>query len=177
MKKGVSSLPVSGGLGAVAVNQCRHVAGRKGESGRSTSTTALASPLSMADAAAERPPPAAAAATSSAEPQNGAESVVLEVAAPSGGDVSGAPEAAAAVPKQAHKVYAGEPEDEVSPPEISYLNLFLRFLQFGFLAFGGPVQQIAMMKEELVVKEKWVTQKRFQRVFGATSAGRRFPPP
>ena len=35
------------------------------------------------------------------------------------------------------------------------------------------MQQIAMMKEELVTKEKWVSPKRFQRVFGARPS----PPP
>lgn len=36
---------------------------------------------------------------------------------------------------------------------------------FGFFAWGGPVAQIALIKEKLVVKDKWITLARFQRVF------------
>jgi chromate transporter len=43
--------------------------------------------------------------------------------------------------------------------------LFLRFLRFGFLAWGGPVAQIAMIKRELVEEERWITPERFNRVF------------
>jgi chromate transporter len=49
------------------------------------------------------------------------------------------------------------------PPE-SYLQLFLRFLQFGVLAWGGPVAQIAMIRQELVDEEKWISSERFHRV-------------
>ena len=44
-----------------------------------------------------------------------------------------------------------------------YLNIFLTFLKFGFLAFGGPVAQINMIREKLIKVEKWVDQKRFNR--------------
>ena len=43
-------------------------------------------------------------------------------------------------------------------------RLFLRFLKFGSLAWGGPVAQIAMIREELVAEEKWVTPQHFNRV-------------
>jgi chromate transporter len=51
----------------------------------------------------------------------------------------------------------------VDPPE-SYPRLFLRFLRFGALAWGGPVAQIAMVREELVEREKWVSAERFNRI-------------
>lgn len=51
-----------------------------------------------------------------------------------------------------------------TPPRESYLRLFLRFLRFGLLAWGGPVAQIAMVKEELVEKEEWISRERFNRV-------------
>ena len=43
-------------------------------------------------------------------------------------------------------------------------RLFVRFLKFGSLAWGGPVAQIAMIRQELVVEEKWVTPQHFNRV-------------
>ncbi len=46
----------------------------------------------------------------------------------------------------------------------SALRLFLRFLRFGFLAWGGPVAQIAMIKRELVEQERWVEPARFNRI-------------
>jgi chromate transporter len=44
-------------------------------------------------------------------------------------------------------------------------RLFLRFLKFGFLAWGGPVAQIAMIRQEFVTEEKWVSAHHFNRVF------------
>lgn len=43
--------------------------------------------------------------------------------------------------------------------------LFLRFLRFGALAWGGPVAQIAMVKRELVEEEKWISPERFNRAY------------
>jgi chromate transporter len=42
--------------------------------------------------------------------------------------------------------------------------LFWRFLKFGLLAWGGPVAQIAMIRQELVDDEKWISNERFNRV-------------
>ncbi|MBC7943765.1 MAG: chromate efflux transporter [Burkholderiales bacterium] len=49
-------------------------------------------------------------------------------------------------------------------PTESLARLFLRFLKFGSLAWGGPVAQIAMIRQELVDEEKWVTSEHFDRV-------------
>jgi len=54
--------------------------------------------------------------------------------------------------------------DEIEIPRQSYRSLFLRFLKFGFLAWGGPVAQIAMIRQELVEEEKWVSPAKFNRV-------------
>ncbi|HLA07480.1 MAG TPA: chromate transporter, partial [Anaerolineales bacterium] len=51
-----------------------------------------------------------------------------------------------------------------SIPHVSYWRLFLRFLKFGLLAWGGPVAQIAMLRQELVDEEKWISSERFHRV-------------
>jgi chromate transporter len=51
----------------------------------------------------------------------------------------------------------------VAPSSESYGRLFLRFLRFGLLAWGGPVAQIAMIRHELVDEEHWVSNERFNR--------------
>ena len=56
-------------------------------------------------------------------------------------------------------------EGESSVPPRTLGQLFLLFLGFGCQAFGGPAAQIAMIKDKLVIEEKWITVKRFNRVF------------
>ena len=58
----------------------------------------------------------------------------------------------------------GSPAAQAAPPALSYWQLFRRFLRFGFLAWGGPVAQIAMIRRELVDEERWVSSGRFNRV-------------
>lgn len=50
------------------------------------------------------------------------------------------------------------------------LHLFLRFLRFGLLAWGGPVAQIDLIRHELVDREKWISPERFNRVLGVYQA-------
>lgn len=50
------------------------------------------------------------------------------------------------------------------PPKESYFKLFLRFLRFGCLAWGGPVAQIDMIRHELVEEERWVSKARFKKL-------------
>lgn len=54
--------------------------------------------------------------------------------------------------------------EQINPPSQSYFQIFLRFLRFGLLAWGGPVAQIAMIRHELVDDEKWISPERFNRV-------------
>ena len=49
-------------------------------------------------------------------------------------------------------------------PREPWLRLFLRFLRFGALAWGGPVAQIGMIRHELVDEERWISSARFNRV-------------
>lgn len=53
---------------------------------------------------------------------------------------------------------------EPRPPAQSLARLFLRFLRFGVLAFGGPVAQIAMVRRELVDEQGWISSARFNRL-------------
>jgi fatty acid desaturase len=51
-------------------------------------------------------------------------------------------------------------------PKLSLPRLFwFFFYNFGLFAWGGPVAQIALLKERLVVQDKWISLARFQRVF------------
>ncbi len=42
-------------------------------------------------------------------------------------------------------------------------SIFLRFLKFGGLAWGGPAAQIAMIKRECVDEERWVSEETFKK--------------
>lgn len=55
-------------------------------------------------------------------------------------------------------------EIEPVPPALSLAAVFLRFLRFGLLAFGGPVAQIAMIRRELVDQDRWMSSARFNRL-------------
>jgi chromate transporter len=57
-----------------------------------------------------------------------------------------------------------EASDGYAVPREPWLRLFLRFLRFGALAWGGPVAQIAMIRQELVDEERWVSSAHFNRV-------------
>jgi chromate transporter len=50
------------------------------------------------------------------------------------------------------------------PPSLGLSTLFLKFLRFGCLAFGGPVAQIAMIRQALVEQERWISPARFNRL-------------
>ncbi len=50
------------------------------------------------------------------------------------------------------------------PPALSLIVLFGKFLRFGCLAFGGPVAQIAMLRQSLVEEERWIDKARFNRL-------------
>ena len=54
--------------------------------------------------------------------------------------------------------------DDACPPDLSYPALFVRFLRFGMMAFGGPVAQIAMIRRELVDEERWIGSDRFNKL-------------
>lgn len=56
--------------------------------------------------------------------------------------------------------------DNSKVPKLPYLKLFWFFFDnFGCFAWSGPVAQIALLKERLVIQDQWITLARFQRVF------------
>ena len=57
-------------------------------------------------------------------------------------------------------------EDNTNIPQLSYFAIFWLFLtKLGLLAWGGPVAQIAYLKDRFVIEEQWITIARFNRVF------------
>ncbi len=57
-----------------------------------------------------------------------------------------------------------------APPRETLPRLFIRFLRFGLLAWGGPVAQIGLLREELVERERWISRERFNRVLAVYQA-------
>ena len=48
-----------------------------------------------------------------------------------------------------------------SPPTPTLLEAMRFWLKLGFISFGGPAGQIAMMHDELVDKRRWISERRF----------------
>lgn len=48
-------------------------------------------------------------------------------------------------------------------------EIFQLFLKLGLLGFGGPAVHISMMRDEVVVKRQWLTEKDFLDLVGATN--------
>lgn len=63
-----------------------------------------------------------------------------------------------------------EADESYRLPDLSLPALFARFLRFGLLAFGGPVAQIAMIRQALVEEERWISPARFNRLLAVMQA-------
>jgi chromate transporter len=48
-------------------------------------------------------------------------------------------------------------------------EIFKLFLKLGFIGFGGPAAHIAMMRDEVVVKRQWLSEKEFLDLVAATN--------
>ena len=54
------------------------------------------------------------------------------------------------------------PQDPVERPvPVSFWQAFGYWLKLGFISFGGPAGQIALMHQELVERRRWISEKRF----------------
>ena len=47
------------------------------------------------------------------------------------------------------------------PSEVSFREAFYFWLKLGFISFGGPAGQIAVMHQELVERRRWISEQRF----------------
>ena len=50
---------------------------------------------------------------------------------------------------------------EAAPERVTFVHAFLYWLKLGFISFGGPAGQIAIMHEELVERRRWISENRF----------------
>ena len=48
-----------------------------------------------------------------------------------------------------------------APEPVSFGQAFIYWLKLGFISFGGPAGQIALMHEELVERRRWISENRF----------------
>ncbi len=53
----------------------------------------------------------------------------------------------------------GQKQVEITPP--SFIQAFWFWLKLGFISFGGPAGQIAVMQRELVERKRWISPDRF----------------
>jgi len=49
----------------------------------------------------------------------------------------------------------------IAPPPPRFVDAFRFWLKLGFISFGGPAGQIAVMHQELVEKRRWLSERRF----------------
>ncbi len=53
------------------------------------------------------------------------------------------------------------PAPNEKPNPVSFAEAFRFWLKLGFISFGGPAGQIAIMHQELVERRRWISEKRF----------------
>lgn len=59
--------------------------------------------------------------------------------------------------------------EQTSSDRSRLIEVIKVFLRLGFTAFGGPAAHIAMMREEIVERRKWVSQERFIDLIGVAN--------
>ena len=48
-----------------------------------------------------------------------------------------------------------------APPSVTFAAAFWYWLKLGFISFGGPTGQIAIMHQDLVENKRWISERRF----------------
>jgi len=52
-------------------------------------------------------------------------------------------------------------QSNLAPEPVTLTQAFIYWLKLGFISFGGPAGQIAIMHHDLVEKKRWISEKRF----------------
>src|SRR5829696_818397 len=58
-------------------------------------------------------------------------------------------------------VEAGGAGATTAPAPVSFREAFWYWLKLGFISFGGPTGQIAIMHQDLVETKRWISERRF----------------
>ncbi len=69
--------------------------------------------------------------------------------------------------REGMRVFAGTGDGRGESEEL--WELFLLFTKLGFVAFGGPAAHVAMMRDEVVTRRKWMSDQEFLDLNGATN--------
>lgn len=56
---------------------------------------------------------------------------------------------------------ATEESAGATPSALGFWQAFRFWLKLGFVSFGGPAGQISIMHQELVVRRRWISERRF----------------
>src|SRR5947207_13920764 len=51
--------------------------------------------------------------------------------------------------------------EAAAPAPVTFAQAFAYWLKLGFISFGGPTGQIAIMHQELVERRRWISENRF----------------
>lgn len=67
------------------------------------------------------------------------------------------------IPASCHATNMSDPNHASSAPPsaVGFWEAFAFWLKLGFISFGGPAGQIAIMHQELVERRRWISERRF----------------
>lgn len=52
-------------------------------------------------------------------------------------------------------------QEDKPPPQVTFKSALIFWAKLGFISFGGPAGQIAIMHQELVERRRWLSERRF----------------
>src|SRR6266581_2513821 len=64
-------------------------------------------------------------------------------------------------PQKGTMADAPDRQSAAPPAPVSFGTAFLYWLKLGFISFGGPAGQIAIMHADLVEEKRWISERRF----------------
>jgi hypothetical protein len=64
-------------------------------------------------------------------------------------------------------VQARASDSETARRTVAFAEAFRFWVKLGFISFGGPAGQIAIMHRELVDRRRWISEERFLRYQGS----------